>query len=388
MEGKNAKASGYVGDLSADQDKALQIFRGKAQAIGLYKKSDDPVFGVQGTVGDEFLLRFLRARKFDLEKTQKMFNEYLEWRQKNHVDKIIVQYIFTELPDVRQFYPHGYHKTDKLGRPIYIERIGQLKLQQLFQITNEERLIKYYIQSYELLLNRIFPACSKAKGRRVDETFTILDLKGSSMKMMSKQVYNFIKLASTVAQDNYPEILGKMFIVNAPMLFSGVWAVIKPWLDEKTRNKITIIGSGFKDKLEQYIDTENIPEFLGGSCKCEGYDCLERNMGPWNPKGKTPLFPGEPKEEEEEEQPQGGDEEQKDDEEDEDDSQNLAALKNALMGLNLGGPQNKAPHNPNKYEYTTQNAYPVSSDTPLNTQIADNDDDDYDAQLQHAHILK
>jgi len=27
-------------------------------------------------------------------------------------------------------------------------------------------------------------------------------------------------------------------IVNAPMLFTGVWAVVKAWLDEKTREKI------------------------------------------------------------------------------------------------------------------------------------------------------
>lgn len=40
-----------------------------------------------------------------------------------------------------------------------------------------------------------------------------------------------------------------MFIINAPMLFSGIWTVIKPWIDEKTRNKISIIGSSYKEKL-------------------------------------------------------------------------------------------------------------------------------------------
>jgi hypothetical protein len=29
-----------------------------------------------------------------------------------------------------------------------------------------------------------------------------------------------------------------MFIVNAPLLFTGVWAIVKGFLDERTRNKI------------------------------------------------------------------------------------------------------------------------------------------------------
>jgi len=84
-----------------------------------------------------------------------------------------------------------------------------LKLQQLFKVTTQERLIKYYIQGYERLIHQIFPACSKAAGHRVDQTVTILDLKGASLKMMTGQIYDFIKLASKIAQDNYPEILGK-----------------------------------------------------------------------------------------------------------------------------------------------------------------------------------
>jgi hypothetical protein len=91
-----------------------------------------------------------------------------------------------------------------------------------------------------------------------------------------------------------------MFIINAPMLFSGIWAVIKPWLDEKTKNKITIIGSGYREKLSELvisilfmkkISEENLPEFLGGTCKCDGFDCLERNIGVWNVSGKdTYIF--------------------------------------------------------------------------------------------------
>ncbi|EAR98487.2 CRAL/TRIO, amine-terminal domain protein (macronuclear) [Tetrahymena thermophila SB210] len=357
----NNKNSGNVGECSQEQLDTLQKFRQFTAMKGCSEKEYD----------DHYLLRFLRARKFDLVKTEKMFSDFLDWRIKNDVQNIM-KFSFNELAEVRHHYPHGYHKTDKLGRPIYIERIGMLKLTQLFQVTTEERLIKYYIQSYEILLNRIFPTCSQAIGHRVDQTVTILDLKGIPMKMLSKQVYNFIQLASKVAQENYPEILGRMFIVNAPMLFSGVWAVIKPWIDEKTRNKITIIGSGFKEKLLEIIDIDNIPDFLGGNSKCD----LSKNIGPWNPTGETPLFPCEYKDG----MKQDGEEEKvvQDGEEDEDSeaerqAMELAALRDALAGK-ITGPSSKAPHNPDKYELTTQGAKFQVSDTPLNTQAEADDD--------------
>lgn len=73
-----------------------------------------------------------------------MFSNFILWRKANDVDNID-EYEFSEIDEVKKLYPHGYHKTDKLGRCIYIERIGQLNLDELFKITTEERLLRYYI---------------------------------------------------------------------------------------------------------------------------------------------------------------------------------------------------------------------------------------------------
>lgn len=65
------------------------------------------------------------------------------------------------------------------------------------------------------------------------------------MKMMTKKVMNFVKLAASIGQDYYPEMLGKMFIVNAPMLFSGAWTMVKVFLDKRTVEKISILSSKY-----------------------------------------------------------------------------------------------------------------------------------------------
>ena len=60
----------------------------------------------------------------------------------------------------REYYPHGYHKTDKKGRPIYIERIGKLNLENLYKHTTDERLIRYYAKGYEYQLGVIQLKCT------------------------------------------------------------------------------------------------------------------------------------------------------------------------------------------------------------------------------------
>ena len=45
---------------------------------------------------DVYLLRFLRARKFDLEKTIKMWNDFIDWRFKHNIDNYHVTYDLME----------------------------------------------------------------------------------------------------------------------------------------------------------------------------------------------------------------------------------------------------------------------------------------------------
>lgn len=67
---------------------------------------------------------------------------------------------------------------------------------------------------------------------------------------------DFVKYASKIAQDYYPEIMGKMLVINAPMTFTAIWAIIKGWLDEKTRRKISIFGGGYMKELLKFVNDD------------------------------------------------------------------------------------------------------------------------------------
>lgn len=116
----------------------------------------------------------------------------------------------------------------------------------------------------------------------METSCTILDLSNVSLRYFY-QVKEYIIQAAKVGQDYYPECMGKFYIINAPYLFAGIWAVVKQFLDEVTVSKIKIMSTGHKEELLKQIDAENLPVEFGGLCTCDGLGgCSMSNAGPWN----------------------------------------------------------------------------------------------------------
>lgn len=70
--------SDMAGELTQSQEDTLAKFRELLSEQGLLRKKDD----------DYSLLRFLRARGFDIAKAKAMFEAMLEWRQEIGADTI------------------------------------------------------------------------------------------------------------------------------------------------------------------------------------------------------------------------------------------------------------------------------------------------------------
>ena len=273
------KASGFYDQLNQTQFDALQKWKSTLLSENVLPNFDN--------YDDLFLLRFLRARKFDLEKTMEMFKKFLKWRIDMKVEEINQSYELENLIQIKKLYPHGYHRTDKIGRPIYIELYDKTDVNELFKITTDDKMIKYYIKQYERQIKYIFPACSAVVKRPVEQSCTILDANGIGITSLFGPIKGFIKLASDIGQDYYPEMLGKMTIVNVGFLFRAVWSLVKGFIDPKTQSKINLLKSTYKDDLLKLVDEENLPSFFGGKCTCSGflYGCLGSDIGPWNPEG-------------------------------------------------------------------------------------------------------
>jgi hypothetical protein len=200
---------------------------------------------------DETLLRFLRARGFHLNKTFAMLKEDVEWREQFEGYHFIVSRDFRgafQMHLERCIYLTGKSRD---GRPILTVRARHFW----------PKLVDDPIQVVYFFLFYVDGICKMAEDAGHLTFFGLLDLEGFGYANFSFQL---VKIAVGVLQDHFPERLGCIYVLNAPMVFSAIWRMIQPLLDERTRSKIDILGSNW-DKLKDHIDPSALEPKYGGT---------------------------------------------------------------------------------------------------------------------------
>lgn len=68
----------------------------------------------------------------------------------------------------------------------------------------------------------------------------------------------------------FPALLHRMYILNAPMFFEGIWETeMSISVDKETQKKIVISSSETHDELLEQVDEHELPELYGGLCSCK-----------------------------------------------------------------------------------------------------------------------
>lgn len=83
-----------------------------------------------------------------------------------------------------------------------------------------------------------YMTCSHLYDRQINQSVNIFDVGGFHLGLWTKKAIHMLRIILEIGTDLNPETMGKTFVINAPFVFTGVWALIKGWLDEKIRNKV------------------------------------------------------------------------------------------------------------------------------------------------------
>ncbi|KAA3467348.1 SEC14 cytosolic factor-like [Gossypium australe] len=236
----------------------------------------------------ETLVRFLKARDWNVQKAHKMLIDCLQWRIQNEIDNILAKPIIpTDLyRAVRDSQLVGLSGYSKEGLPVIAIGVGlstydkasvrtsylivflNLALQPLESGLIFETVVNYYVQSH-IQMNEyrdrvVLPTATEKYGRHISTCLKVLDMTG--LKLSALNQIKILTTISTIDDLNYPEKTQTYYIVNAPYIFSACWKAVKPLLQERTKRKIQVLQGSGKDELLKIMDYSSLPHF----CRKEG----------------------------------------------------------------------------------------------------------------------
>eukprot|EP01038_Epipyxis_sp_PR26KG_P013045 gene13045-17482_t len=224
------------------------------------------------------LLRFLRARQFNVANAFEMIKEDIIWRTStissssikniNQLRKCCANDVLNcDLEQFHEYFPAWIQGIDKQSRPISYRKFGKFEISKVLKLTSIENLIRFHAWEAEQLLLRM-NNLSKQKNINIETFMIVIDAAGWSLKLATRDAFTFIKGMANTDSDHYPERLGSLIVINAPAALAYAYRIIQTFLDPVQKQKINIVGTNPTEclaALQQHIDLSEIPECYGGN---------------------------------------------------------------------------------------------------------------------------
>ncbi|XP_001510973.2 alpha-tocopherol transfer protein-like [Ornithorhynchus anatinus] len=252
-----ARASGYVCSLSEELvTKAREELQEKpewrlrdAQALRDMVCKDYP--NLATSLDDAFLLRFLRARKFDYDRALQLLVNY-------HGCRRSWPEVFTDLKPsaLKEVLDSGFltvlPRPDPEGRHVVCIRPDRW-VPSRYPITENVRAI--YLTLEKLV---------QSEETQVNGIVILADYKGVSLSKASHFGPFIAKKVIGILQDGFPIRIKAVNIVNEPRIFKGIFAIVKPFLKEKIANRFFLHGSDL-NSLHSNLPRDILPREYGGT---------------------------------------------------------------------------------------------------------------------------
>ncbi|XP_045214132.1 alpha-tocopherol transfer protein-like isoform X2 [Mercenaria mercenaria] len=202
---------------------------------------------------DAYLLRFLRATRFDHESAFTLIQKYLEMKsdEKNRllfkdmrpssVKHVLEAGVTGELPN-----------RDKLGRRVMVFRPGKWDPSK-FPITD------MFKTNFMTLYKFIEDEETQIKG-----VVVIFDMNGMGFGQITHLSPFFAKRIVALLQESFPMQFKAVHLVNEPAVFDYLFAILRHFMSQETIDKMNVHGHKLEE-LAEYFDVDHLPAEYGGN---------------------------------------------------------------------------------------------------------------------------
>jgi len=241
------------------------------------QKLAELVRGVDGPKDAMTLLRFLRARKQDVQRAADQYTEAIRWYASNPL--VSGFYLGTVDASLHRRFDSYWQLQGLLGRDrdgdcISWEGLGRSVFDSC-HLLPDEFFLDHQVHSL-VRMQQALDEQTKLDGRPHMQYTFVEDLHGLGLQHFKADAFRKYRKCARLGQDYFPETLKRVIIVRAPWIFPKMWNIFQHFFDEGTRNKIIILGDDeMHAGLRKYIDSKWIPKSLGGDLCLDGSpDCF------------------------------------------------------------------------------------------------------------------
>jgi len=213
---------------------------------------------------DITLKRYLRGYKQNVKTAYDKICNTLTWRSENNAQQVICTACATN-PKSHSFRPVGFCKE---GRPVFFSSIAGVEQRDPDDVI--DHFIYYFERCFELIDSHQY--------------VWIADLSQFSTSDLTPSV---AQQAITLFIQHYPERLGKLVIIDSPLIFLGLWKLVKSWLEPESQNKISFVRYKEKDKLFRELFHDNVVQRLNDDLETVRDPTKLASIQGWN----TPPLP-------------------------------------------------------------------------------------------------
>ena len=202
---------------------------------------------------DAALLRFLRARELRVPAAHAMVQKWQAWRADFGVDGITEANIAAEAATGKAYW-WGH---DRQRRACVVIR-PRLHWPGKFSTEDSMRFAAFMMET----------GVKKTEALGSEKICVIYDREGMTRQNIDFSMFGVLQSLLGMVQDFYAERLGAVYVLHANWLYHAIFGMLKPFLTERTKSKMKLLGS--PAELGEYFELDQLPEYYREACERGG----------------------------------------------------------------------------------------------------------------------
>lgn len=202
--------------------------------------------GLNARTDDEFLLRFLRARKFDYDRAYNLLLNFYKMKAENrelfvHLKPSTVRHVL----DADVIAP--LENRDREGRRIILIKPGKWHPDKFPIFDN--------YKTWFVILSKLI----EDEETQVNGIIAIIDMKDFGWAQAKAMSPLYAKKLNSLIQECFPLRIKGIHYINEPSMFDFVFSIIRPFLKEKIVKRLYFHGQNVK-ALHEFISPDYLPQ--------------------------------------------------------------------------------------------------------------------------------